>query len=351
MEATLGEIGERNIIESILKPRYAQNTESFGDDCASTWIASSGTLLSTTDPCPTPAATTLGFDDLYYHGWLTATINLSDLAAAGAAPLGLLSSLILPASTSLSSFIRLLDGLDDCAQEAGSRVIGGNLKEGPTVQLAAAALGWCDTRPMSRRGATPGDVICVAGEFGDFWAGYLASQRSVDLPDELKERLLRNVLKPSPKVALGSALRRSGTVSGCMDNSDGLFPSLVGLAAGGGTGAYVNFDDITFAPDVVAVASVIGIDPARLALGWGDWQLIFCTSRRNLADVEDICAANNVPIRAIGEMTPAAGVLEISLDGRTSSFPELDSQRFTPSSWFASGLQSYIDTMLTLPLP
>ena len=148
-ETRLSDLGERRIIRELLAARYAGNTEAFGDDCAALPLgaASGQHLVVTTDPCPPPMATQLGFDDHFFIGWLLATINLSDLAAAGADPLGIMTSLQLPASTRLVDFERLLDGLDACCAESGTCVLGGNLKEAPKLDVAATAVGVCDTRP------------------------------------------------------------------------------------------------------------------------------------------------------------------------------------------------------------
>src|SRR5437868_5550458 len=123
---TLGDLGERTIIREILAPRYSPAAESFGDDCVAIAHAQ-GFVIITTDPCPPPMAMQVGFPDLLYRGWLLATINLSDLAAAGARPLGLLTSLQLPATTPTEDFERLLDGIDECCAEHGTAVLGGNL--------------------------------------------------------------------------------------------------------------------------------------------------------------------------------------------------------------------------------
>jgi len=95
----LCDLGERRIIDELLRPRYAAATQ-FGDDCAQLAPLGAGErLVVTTDPCPPPMAHLLGFADEYYRGWLLATINLSDIAAAGARPAGVLTSLQLPSTT------------------------------------------------------------------------------------------------------------------------------------------------------------------------------------------------------------------------------------------------------------
>src|SRR5437763_819197 len=125
----LGDIGERHLITDHLVPRYGGLNINFGDDCAIAVDSPTGIVVATTDPAPEPVAWRLGFSDYYHWGWLLAAINLSDIAAAGAGPVGLLSSLTLPMSLDLDEFYRLLDGIDDCCRAVGTHVIGGNLKE------------------------------------------------------------------------------------------------------------------------------------------------------------------------------------------------------------------------------
>ena len=187
----LVDFGERRIIEEILRPRYeAQGVNHFGEDCA--FVTGSfdrtGTIVATTDPCPEPMAYVLGFSDLYYRGWLLATINLSDLAAEGARPLGLLTSLTLPNETTIEQFVRLLDGIDDCCKLSETCVVGGNLKEGRRIELTGTAIGLCEKdRFLLRSGCRPGDLIVVVGDLGLFWAGVLGLQN-----DRITQQMRRN---------------------------------------------------------------------------------------------------------------------------------------------------------------
>jgi thiamine-monophosphate kinase len=155
-DQSLGDLGERRIIAELLAPRYGSSAPPYGDDCArlSPPAGESGRIMATTDPCPPPMALALGFTDEYYRGWLLATINLSDLAAAGAEPLGLLTSLQLPTDTRVAEFLRLLDGIDDCCTQAKTSVVGGNLKESKMIDVSATAIGWCSGNPLSFPQAT-----------------------------------------------------------------------------------------------------------------------------------------------------------------------------------------------------
>ncbi len=342
---TLRDLGERGIIDDILRPRYSLNVVNFGDDCASLKLGSTRQVLVTTDPCPTPVATLLGFSDYYYWGWLLATINLSDLAAAGADPAGLVTSLILPSDMAVDDFERLLTGIDDSCVTAGTSVIGGNLKEGREIALTGTAIGYCDGTPMSRSGATSGQMVVVIGDIGNFWAGYFAATRGLPLSGTDREFLMRNILKPTPKVAIGRELRTRRLMSTCIDNSDGLYPSLISLARINSVRIQLDFSHVSYDSAVEAVARQLGVQPIRLALGWGDWQLVGSASAQNVSIIEDICSQAGLHFSVIGRVTTGAGV-HIFDDEKTGPLMALDSQRFAEDSWFETGIETYAAAML-----
>lgn len=351
-EAQLRDYGERWIIANILRPRYSSSGLGgliFGDDCAALrWPIRGGVLTVTTDPCPLPAAHLLGFTDPYYYGWLLATINLSDLAASGCEPLGLVTSLELPSDMSLSDFVRLLDGIDDCAATCGAHVIGGNLKESLTINLTATALGFSSTDAMARSRARVGDVVCVAGEMGRFWAGFLALSRGGEYLSEVPSTLTGAVLCPVPLVGVGRALKSAG-VETCMDNSDGLLASLRILAAASSVQIRVDLDAFRCIPEVKRVGEVLKVDWRRFCLGWGDWNLLLTTSRARFEDARAVCEEEGACLVAIGEVASGSGVVMHS--GERSGPPMgLDSERFTADSWLSSGIEGYIAQMLTAPI-
>src|SRR4051812_30627116 len=116
---TLNTLGERRIIAEVFAKRYAHRERPFGDDCAVVMETPTGTIVASTDPSPKPVAWELGIRDYYHWGWLLASINLSDLAAAGASPIGLLTSLTLPGDMSQAILERFLDGVDECCDAYG----------------------------------------------------------------------------------------------------------------------------------------------------------------------------------------------------------------------------------------
>lgn len=346
-DLSLRDLGERRIIDEILRSRYSGNVQSYGDDCA-LWPISpaDGYVIMTTDPCPHPVADLIGFTDYYYWGWLLSTINLSDLGAAGAHPVGLLTSLTLPANTSIQNFLRLLDGIDECCSSVGARVVGGNLREGTQISLSGTAIGVCDTQPMSRTGIEAGDSLVVIGDLGNFWAGYFMVSRGLSVLPSHREALLKNVLTPIPKVAVGANLRRSGALNACMDNSDGLYPSLVALVNANGLGVQLNFSDVQFSEPVRGISTELGVDPVRFALGWGDWQLIGAVSAGKLDEVGQICSRYGLGLFQIGAFHEENLLITLDQDGRVAPLMPLDSQRFAADSWFETGVETYAQLML-----
>ena len=344
----LDEMGERRIIEEVLGPRYGGKW--FGDDCAyfPAAMKAGDLIVGTTDPCPEPMAAMLGYDDPYYRGWLLATINLSDLGAGGAEPLGLLTSLVLPNNFEVGQLLRLLDGIDDCCKECGTEVRGGNIKEGSRVDLSATAIGLLPGgRGLTRGGASVGDTIVAIGDLGLFWTGVLAVQHSLTLSDEEREAALRNVLTPLPKVDIGRALAEARALTACMDNSDGVYASLLQIGAASHVSMNVKADHLQYKAVVWRVSRALRVDPVRLTLGWGDWQLIGCT--RDLARVEAICRVHGVEVQALGTVERGVGV-NLEYDGKKGPMAHIDSERFTSESWFTAGIQSYISQLLDAPL-
>src|ERR1017187_10744075 len=115
MPTTLRDLGERYILRHII-PEYCERA---GDDCAVMNLPSSD-IIVTTDPVPVPAARLIGGDpDPYWVGWLLVVINASDLAAAGAPPLGFVSALELEADSAVELLQRLLLGTRDACRIEG----------------------------------------------------------------------------------------------------------------------------------------------------------------------------------------------------------------------------------------
>ena len=338
MPHTLRDLGERHILQYVI-PEYCDHV---GDDCATLSVPSADVIV-TTDPVPVPAAEIIGGDsDPYWLGWLLVIINASDLAAAGATPLGFVSALELQPDCSLPFLRRILLGTREACQAEGLKYVGGNLREGNRISAVGTAIGRsAPGQGVSRRGAKPGDILVSIGAGGIFWRDTLSILRGNTLPDKKRSPLFapRSQLQVTPQLAQRHLLRAA------IDNSDGLLPSLVQLAGASSLGITVELNNLS-----VPGSTELGVDPARLWLGWGDWNVLAAVSPEHLDEVLRFGATVDAQIIRIGTFHchPTGVFLRRR---QTRPAPRLESERFAADSWFSEGIQGYIDRLLSAEIP
>jgi thiamine-monophosphate kinase len=173
-------------------------------------------------------------------GWYFVAVNLSDVAAAGARPLGFVAALSLPTSTEVDFLRGLAEGMDACAREFGIAVLGGDTKEADVMSLAGTAIGRVrKERILLRKGARPGDAIVVTGDLGRAGLAYAQLADPATQAEGLEQ-----LLRPYPRVREGQIFSESGAVTSCMDISDGLGLSLAQMAAMSGLSYTVEWAEV-----------------------------------------------------------------------------------------------------------
>ncbi len=210
-------------------------------------------------------------------GWFSVAINLSDIAAKGGRPLGLVMAIGLPRGTDSFFLEEMARGMNECAKKYGTAIIGGDTKENPTLTIAGTALGLVPkSRFMPRFGARDGDVIAVTGALGAAAAGYYSLQNNLSL-----RRAEKRFLEPQPRIFEGVALASSGAVTSCMDISDGLASSLYQMTE---LGCEIEISRLPVAPEALAVErKVICSVPEQALYFGGDYELV-CTLKQELAE-------------------------------------------------------------------
>ena len=202
-------------------------------------------------------------------GWYATAVNLSDIAAAGARPLGFVAALSMPADTDVEFLRGLAQGIEECVREFGIAVLGGDTKESPVLSVAGTAFGRVrKDRILLRTGAKPGDVIVVTGDLGR--AGHAA--KLLEQPTALRSDALNELLRPYPRIAEGLFLSESGAVTSCMDLSDGLGVSLAQLASMTRLSYQIEFDALPLYRGLTALPPAVAKDVA-LYYG-GDYELL-----------------------------------------------------------------------------
>ncbi len=229
-------------------------------------------------------------------GYRALAVNLSDMAAMGAAPSWMTLSLSLGESDAqwLEGFS---SGLFELAQRFDVALIGGDTVKGPLViSVQIAGLVEAD-RWLTRSGARPGDLVHVSGTPGEAAAGLALIQRG-DGNSAAAEHLRQRFLRPEPRVSLGRQLRSFATAA--MDVSDGLLTDLDKLCAASGRGAQIDIDRL---PASAAMRQLFETDAGiDFALAGGDdYELLFTVAPEDVARVPASCTC-------IGRIESGAGV-------------------------------------------
>lgn len=347
---TLLSLGERLIIDKLLSPRYSEQ-DGFGDDCCIFRIDETNCIVLTIDPCPQPMSRILGYNDYYYFGWLLATINLSDIASMGMKPLGLLTSYILPNDTGIQDFNRMLDGVDAACRQANTSVFGGNIKEAEFTSCEAVAAGYGEySKLIKRKGTSSGDLVVVVGDLGLFWAGVLKTRYKISLDAAQEKRVMQNILTPRAKIQEGQIISENRLLSSGLDNSDGLYPSVKELALKNKVDIILDFSEITWDSEVLNISEIIGTEPIRLAIGWGDWQLVGTVSQTKYNELIQRMAEINTPVHTIGRVVEGSGEVKLSYKQQIGRMMPIESERFSKKSWFTQGIDRYIEELLNTKL-
>jgi thiamine-monophosphate kinase len=270
-------LGEREIISRISE--ILGGVEN--DDCA---VIDAGEkyLVATTDMLHSKT----DFPDImnpWQMGWMAVAVNLSDIAAMGAQPAGVLIAAGLPPQTDLYFIDELFSGFGDCAAYYGTAIIGGDTDRHDELTITGTALGFVEKDlVLRRRGASPGDLLCTTGALGGAGGGLWAWQHAID------SELITALLEPEPRLDQGRALARSRAVTTMMDNSDGLALSLSDLAQCSQVGFVVREEAL---PIAKGLEEMVGKDRALeiVMSAGGDFELVFTVRPEGLEAARRAC--------------------------------------------------------------
>ncbi len=178
-------------------------------------------------------------------------VNLSDLAAKGAAPLGALLALVLPPDIDEDWMEAFTSGLGEDAERYGCPLLGGDTVKTPgPLTICVTAIGAVPKgRFVPRTGAAPGQAILVSGTIGDAALGLrlrLEPERPgfASLPLAHREYLRHRYLVPNPRLALAETLRTHAACA--MDISDGLVGDIAKMLAASGCGGWIESAAVPF---------------------------------------------------------------------------------------------------------
>ena len=245
-------------------------------------------------------------------------VNLSDLAACGARPLAFTLALALPRvdESWLAGFSK---GLLALADAHGCELVGGDTTQGP-LNICITVFGEVPAgQALLRSGARAGDDIYVSGTVGDARLALEALLGHIHLPDELLAQARQRLERPTPRVALGLALR--GIASSAMDVSDGLLGDFGHILKASGVGACIRTDEtIKLIAASAFPSSARGQFDQKLLqqctlAGGDDYELLFTAPRQHRAAVAEAATQSQTPVTRIGQVEAAPGLRLVDAQG------------------------------------
>jgi thiamine-monophosphate kinase len=246
-------------------------------------------------------------------------VNLSDLAAKGAEPVGYLMTLLLPEWPDMAWLTDFATGLAADQAEFGLPLMGGDTSATPgPLAISISAFGIVPAGAMIRRaGAKPGHAVFVSGTIGDSGAG-LAVLKGLGLPNAHQELVARYRI-PLPRTALGQRLR--GIASASLDVSDGLIADLAHMAETSGVRIEVDAPKIPLSKPLKVLWGD-GIEAAsRAAIAGDDYEIAFAAPAERRADIAAAAASSGTTVSEIGRVVAGEGVVLLDASGRNIALP------------------------------
>lgn len=312
---------ETDLISTYLKPlaRGAAGALGLSDDAALIECEPGMDLVVSTDPIiagvhflPTDRA-----DDI---AWKALAVNVSDLAAKGAEPLGYTMALAFPEAPLRSWMALFAGGLKSAQTEFGLHLLGGDTDRttGP-LSISITAFGAIPRDQfVPRNGARPGDRVFVTGTLGDAALGLKLHTRmgpfDSALSDGDKGFLIGRYLRPSPRHTLAPALRAYATAA--LDISDGFTKDLRRMAAGAVAGIEVAVSRLPLSPPCRQALEADSAVLASILEGGDDYEILCAVTRSDAAAFMRAAREAGVQISEIGVLERGQSVRVIGDDGQ-----------------------------------
>lgn len=286
---------ENNVIEQLtrkfLRSPFQRNRTQESDAEIIEIVAGGPSLAVTTDTIAEEIALGL-YSDPYLAGWMVVMANMSDLAAVGAVPVGILLSELFPGNFSQEDIERLQQGIQDACNACNTFVLGGDTNLSDKLILTGCAIGTVPAgTALSRCGIQPGDLVYSTGKLGlgnAFAFSFLAG-KPLEIPV---------VYKPSARLLQGQTIREIATA--CMDTSDGMLATIDQLMRLNGVGFRIDADLESYVhADAVPVAGINNFSPwLTLAGQHGEFELLFTVPPAKEAALRMAAAASGwYPVR------------------------------------------------------
>jgi thiamine-monophosphate kinase len=282
-----------------------------GDDCA-LLAPTQGMQLAVSSDMLVEGRHFLAGADPFDLGHKSLAVNLSDLAAMGAAPLGFTLALALPAADPawLDGFSR---GLFALADAHGCELVGGDTTKGP-LNICITIFGELAPGTALRRDAArAGDDIWVSGTLGDARLALAGCLDEMVLPDADRRLAAPRLHAPTPRVALGRLLAEGRLAHAALDISDGLVGDLGHILAASKVGAMLDVDALPAGPALARQSR--DLRRRFTAAGGDDYELCFTAPAANRAAILAAGERSGTPVTRVGQIETEPGLRMVDADG------------------------------------
>jgi len=304
-------MGEFDLIDRYFKRPVRRNALGIGDDCALLSPAP-GMQLAVSCDMLVEGRHFLSTVDPFKLGHKALAVNLSDLAACGAKPLAFTLALAMPRAEEawLEPFSR---GLLALADAHGCELVGGDTTRGPLTICVTVFGEVPQGQALLRSGAQPGDDLYVSGTLGDARLALEVFRGTLSVAGEVFEKARARMEQPTPRVALGQALR--GIATSAIDISDGLLGDLGHVLRQSGVGALIQTE---LAAGLLAAASQLDADRRLeyVLAGGDDYELAFTAPPARREAVQAAAKKSDTAVTRIGQIESAAGIRLLDGQGR-----------------------------------
>ncbi|MGZ7095262.1 MAG: thiamine-phosphate kinase [Methanobacterium sp.] len=326
MPLKVSDIGEKGLINRILKKSSSKIASStFLDDLGIKSLSDDAALINFGDKYLVVTSDILfksGHfpDEMTYEqmGKKSVTVNVSDLAAMGAKPVGFVIALGLPKEMSLDDFDSLIDGILKGCSKYGMMLIGGDTNESTELTVSGTCLGIVGKdEVLMKDGANPGDIIAVTGPLGLAAAGFellFNETKLKDLNEDYKELVLKHALNPEGKCKEGLLLAESGYVTSATDITDGLASEMGELvnSSSKSIGMTIYEEKIPTNDAVLKIAEETGKNPLEFILHYGeDFEILLTIQKEAFKKINA-----EIPLYKIGEVNSSGKMVIVRKDGK-----------------------------------
>lgn len=313
----MGEFGLIDHLVSFIENKHTTTLKGPGDDAAV--IDPEGKTLVSTDMLTEGVHFDLMYTPLKHLGYKAVVVNLSDIVAMNGIPRHITVSLALSSKFSLEAIEELYAGMLLACKKYEVDLIGGDIVSSKSgLVICITALGHQkEDKIVYRKGARPGDLLCVTGDLGGAYLGLQLLERekrvflaNPGMQPELDgfDYLIGRQLKPEARLDVLKLLNEKGVLPTSMiDISDGLSSEIKHLCKQSEIGIRIYEEKLPLDPTAINLAAEFNLDPVTCALNGGeDYELLFTIQQ---ADYEKIKGEPDITV--IGHCTEQKGLAQI----------------------------------------